>query len=736
MNRKFIFKRMLLLLLMVSLVVGVTAPFAVDAKKPDNFTPPGLAKKGVVVQFTFNDLRDVEWALQYIEKMLMQNIFTGYEDGSFRPNSPIKHVEAVVAAVRLLGLEDEAKAKAGTKLNFEDAKEIAKKYPWATGYIAVALENGLFDSTVTKLQPEKSASRLWITTLLVRAMDLEDEALAKMNTQLTFKDASSIPAGAVGYVAVAIEEGLIQGYPDNTFQPNKPVTRAEMAALLDRTGDNLNPGTDEGVRTGVVKAVNASAKTITIEEQTATKTYTLADNVLIFRNTGIVEVADIKVGDTVTLQLWQNQVRFIEIQKSGTETTVYDGEFVSVTTKNNQTVLNFKVKSVNYAYVISPIVELKLGTGVTLKDLKAGDQVRVTVTDKVVTKIELLQQTGEVVYDAEFISLASKNNQVWMSFVERTKTYEYAISPTVEVKLGDGYTLRDLRKGDKVKVTVKNQVITKVEKIKLADEIVVHEGDFISLATKNNQVVMSFKAAGITYEYAVSPLVEVKLGDGIALKDLRKGDFIRVTVTNKVITKVEGAIKRFDINGKISAIKWNGTNQTGELSVRLADNSTVLLVIDQNTRVRYDGKLIAVTSLLVDDEVSVKVEGDKAVNIEVTKRGQIGTEPVLPPIDKVENISGEFEGVLLGYQLPGKGQGGYIFFRIEEEMDDDDDDYDDRLKRQLNGKEFQFAIAKNIRFEANDKRMDLSMLENYMEGNYKFEIKVRNGVIEKIELED
>lgn len=32
----------------------------------------------------------------------------------------------------------------------------------------------------------------------------------------------------------AISRGLIQGYPDGSFQPDKPVTRAELAVILDR----------------------------------------------------------------------------------------------------------------------------------------------------------------------------------------------------------------------------------------------------------------------------------------------------------------------------------------------------------------------------------------------------------------------------------------------------------------------------------------------------------------------
>ena len=69
---------------------------------------------------------------------------------------------------------------------------------------------------------------MWATTLLVKALKLDAEAKAKINTKLTFTDADEIPAGSVGYVAVALEKGLIKGFENNTFRPNAPVTRAQL----------------------------------------------------------------------------------------------------------------------------------------------------------------------------------------------------------------------------------------------------------------------------------------------------------------------------------------------------------------------------------------------------------------------------------------------------------------------------------------------------------------------------
>jgi len=204
----------------------------------------------------FNDIQEAEWAAAYIAKMKSKNVFQGFEDGSFRPNQPITRAEAIATAVRLLGFENEAKAKSpDTRLHFKDAELIDKKYPWAKGYIIVALENGLFDASEDTVQPDKPASRVWVASLLVKSLGLKEEALREMTKIPHFTDADQIPAGSIGYVNVAVEKGIVSGYPDGTFRPNKNVTRAEMAALLDRTDDGLLENAGAVKVSGVVKNI-------------------------------------------------------------------------------------------------------------------------------------------------------------------------------------------------------------------------------------------------------------------------------------------------------------------------------------------------------------------------------------------------------------------------------------------------------------------------------------------------
>lgn len=189
----------------------------------------------------FSDLDEAEWATPYILRLTDQQVFAGYEDGTFRPNKPVTRVEALATAVRLMGLDDEAaKVDSTTELHFKDADLIDERFAWAKGSIVVGLENGLFEPSEEVFDPHKPATRAWVAALMVRALGLEDEALERMTEVPKFNDAETIPAGSIGYVNVAVAEEIVTGYTNNTFQPNNNVTRAEIAVLLAKTGDLID----------------------------------------------------------------------------------------------------------------------------------------------------------------------------------------------------------------------------------------------------------------------------------------------------------------------------------------------------------------------------------------------------------------------------------------------------------------------------------------------------------------
>lgn len=368
-----------------------------DDNKNKNSNSNHKNKSKVEYNLDFKDVseKDMKWAYSHIIRLASKQVFNGYEDGSFKPGNTITRVEAIVAAVRLLGLKEEAEKdeNMNAELNFTDADKIEKKYSWAVGYIAVALKNDLFDESTKTFQPEKPADRLWSAILLVKALGLEEEAKAKMSTALTFKDAKQIPAASVGYVAVAVEKGLITGYNDNTFRPNQTVTRAELAALLDRADEQLPEEESAQAISGSLTGIKGSTLTVKKADGTSVS-LTLASDVFIFRNDKKVAVSDLKEGDQLFLRTYENKVVFIDVKESVKEdvVTADSGKIIMFTLNASGKIATLSVQKTvdsttsTIVYNVSGDVKITGGEGT----LSPNQTVNLKLVNNVVTEIKIV----------------------------------------------------------------------------------------------------------------------------------------------------------------------------------------------------------------------------------------------------------------------------------------------------------------------------------------------------------
>lgn len=101
------------------------------------------------------------------------------------------------------------------------AIEVLKKAGFITGYSA--------DSDDFKV--EKNVKRSEFASMIVRAMGLEASAKALATIPTGFKD---VPTNhwANGYIAVAKQQGFVNGYTDGTFRPDRQISYQDMATML------------------------------------------------------------------------------------------------------------------------------------------------------------------------------------------------------------------------------------------------------------------------------------------------------------------------------------------------------------------------------------------------------------------------------------------------------------------------------------------------------------------------
>src|SRR5665648_518845 len=160
------------------------------------------------------------WAQTTIQSWTDNNLIKGYPDGTFKLDNNITRAEFITLVNGAFGYTKTV------PISFTDVDQNA----WYASAIAVAVEAGYIigypDGT---MRPDNPISRVEAATIIMKINKLE----ANLSAANTFTDAASLTwsKGAVGAVFAA---GLMIGYPDGSFGPQKLIKRGEATVALDR----------------------------------------------------------------------------------------------------------------------------------------------------------------------------------------------------------------------------------------------------------------------------------------------------------------------------------------------------------------------------------------------------------------------------------------------------------------------------------------------------------------------
>ena len=104
---------------------------------------------------------------------------------------------------------------------------------WAIEPVTLLSTLGLMAGYPDKsFKPDYGITRAELTALLVKATGIDDGRLAEARDEALFSDTAG--KWYQPYINVGVEIGLVTGYPDHTFNPDKVLSRAEGIALLSR----------------------------------------------------------------------------------------------------------------------------------------------------------------------------------------------------------------------------------------------------------------------------------------------------------------------------------------------------------------------------------------------------------------------------------------------------------------------------------------------------------------------
>ncbi|WP_185819864.1 S-layer homology domain-containing protein [Salibacterium salarium] len=169
----------------------------------------------------FSDVNEEYWANDEIQYLADEGVISGYENGTFRPNEPVKRSQAASMIVEALDLDTQNRPDP----DFRDIDETLPSYDVA----ATVQDEGIMGGKEGAFLPNDTLTRGQMAAVLERSFDLDEPS-----GDVTFSDVSE---GFVfeNEIKTIADEGITTGYDeDNTFRPNNDTTRAQFSVFLSR----------------------------------------------------------------------------------------------------------------------------------------------------------------------------------------------------------------------------------------------------------------------------------------------------------------------------------------------------------------------------------------------------------------------------------------------------------------------------------------------------------------------
>jgi spore germination protein YaaH len=174
----------------------------------------------------FVDTKD-HWARESITNMEHMEWMQGISSTHFAPDKPLTRAQSATILVRALNIET-GRSKAPY---FSDVSASH----WALEYIEAARREGIMMGTGSNtFGPENPLTREQMAVMLHRILGDEYQDVEGVR----FKD---IEPGRWSYEAINVMTGagIFRGFEDGTFRPEEAISRAQMAAIMDRLSNEF-----------------------------------------------------------------------------------------------------------------------------------------------------------------------------------------------------------------------------------------------------------------------------------------------------------------------------------------------------------------------------------------------------------------------------------------------------------------------------------------------------------------
>ncbi|HYF84122.1 MAG TPA: S-layer homology domain-containing protein [Clostridia bacterium] len=195
-----------------------------------------LVTMPVQTRLLSNNIKDISasyWAAEDIKRVTSLGIISMSGADYYRPLSFMSRGEFAKAIVKVSDMNGPM-VKQTKPVAFEQYyTDVDKNHPYYEYISKIASSGAMEGISKNRFGPDEYLTKAQAAAIIVRALGLENSS-TESGTATSFKDDASVQLWAKKPINIAHRMGIITGNADNEIEPNKMLTRAECAAMINR----------------------------------------------------------------------------------------------------------------------------------------------------------------------------------------------------------------------------------------------------------------------------------------------------------------------------------------------------------------------------------------------------------------------------------------------------------------------------------------------------------------------
>lgn len=178
----------------------------------------------------FTDIKDSEWYYENVYYVNKNGLMNGTSKTIFSPNGTTNRGMVVTILWRLEGSEKDSTNR------FSDVGDT-----WYTDAVAWTFANGIVSGYGNdKFGPADTITREQMASIIYNYAKYKGYDVTETGALAEFSDSSSVSIWAKDAMSFAVKNGIMSGKGNNKLDPKATATRAEVAAIMQRTIEKLS----------------------------------------------------------------------------------------------------------------------------------------------------------------------------------------------------------------------------------------------------------------------------------------------------------------------------------------------------------------------------------------------------------------------------------------------------------------------------------------------------------------